>query len=249
MKTRMVLIFFLFFLCSVPGFAAEDDLLPDEAGPLVSQNMINILNANLENLFPITSQKIYFSAPEEAKYSDVGAETAVRIGTEDGKRYITLVANADGVREYSAFTGITEAYPTNFQITADVSLQDVYPEGSGGCFVGFTNYGISAYTAEDGAGQVVLLLNGQGAEIYICPQGAESGSHFIISETSRWSGKLSLIHLLGHTYAYFNGTYLGQYHDGVKGPVQLIYGASTFGGGDIASCSFDNLVVKKVDSK
>ena len=207
--------------------------------------MLDILNANISNIFPITSQKVNFGEFEEPWYSDVGQQTVVRIGTEFGKKNIILYANADSVHDYLAYHKINDAYPSDFHMTMDVTINDAFPDKQAGCFVGFTNYGITAFKEADAPTEVVYLINGQESDIFTKGHFAASGTHHIVADTPRRSGKLTIAHLMGHTFVYVNGSYVGQYHDGMKGPLQLIFGAAVFSEGDTADCTFDNLVIRK----
>ena len=234
---------FLFLSFCFPVFAEGED---PAAGPAVEQTMLDILNTNISNIFPITSQKVNFGEFEEPWYSDVGPQTVVRIGTEFGKKNMILYANADSVHDYLAYHKINDAYPSDFHMTMDVTINDAFPDKQAGCFVGFTNYGITAYKEADASTEVVYLINGQESDIFTKGHFAASGTHHIVAETLRTSGKLTIAHLMGHTFVYVNGNYVGQYHDGLKGPLQLIFGAAVFSEGDTADCTFDNLVIRKV---
>ena len=216
------------------------------AGPEVKQTVLDILNGNINNIFSITSQKENFGEFEEPWYSDVGPQTVVRTGTEFGKKNIILYANADSVHDYLAYSKINDAYPSDFHMTMDVTINDAFPNKQAGCFVGFTNYGITAFKKEDAPTEVIYLINGQESDIFSKGHFDDSGTHHIVAETGRRSGKLTIAHLMGHTFVYANGSYVGQYHDGMKGPLQLIFGAAVFSEGDTADCTFDNLVIRKV---
>ena len=230
-------------ICVSPVFAQEETA----ADPYtVSDEMTAMLSANLDNLFPLNSQKYNFMTPAEALYSDVGPRTVVRKKTGEGKRNILLIANADGVHEYLAYDGIDTAYPSNFMLTMDVTAADVFPQDQGGCFVGFTNQGVTAFSADDGGVAVNLVINGKTAELYIKEIYADAGRRISLGEMARESSKLSIIHLMGHTYAYINGKYMGQFHDGIKDGFRLIYGSAVYGEGDTAECIFDNLLIRKV---
>ena len=234
---------FLFLSFCFPVFADGED---PAAEPAVKQTMLDILNANISNIFPITSQKENFGEFEEPWYSDVGSQTVVRTGTEFGKKNIILYANADSVHDYLAYNKINDAYPSDFHMTMDVTINDAFPDKQAGCFVGFTNYGITAFKEEDAPTEVIYLINGQESDIFSKGHFAPSGTHHIVAETPRRSGKITIAHLMGNTFVYINGSYVGQYHDGLKGPMQLIFGAAVFSEGDTADCTFDNLVIRKV---
>ena len=213
---------------------------------MVSEEMIGILTANLDNLFPLNSQKYNFMTPAEALYSDVGTQTVVRKKTGEGKRNILLIANADGVHEYLAYDTIDTAYPNDFMLTMDVTAADVYPDKQGGCFVGFTNLGVSAFSAAEGAVAVSAVIDGKTVQIYVKEPDADAGTHISLGDLARQSSKLSIIHLTGHTYVYINGKFMGQYHDGIRGGLRMIYGSAVFTEGDTAECTFDNLLIRTV---
>lgn len=220
-------------LNTVPGIQVDDE-------------MVQILNQNLGSLFPITSIREYFNEPAAAVYTDDGPATVIRIENERGKRNISIFANADSVHDYIGYSAIDDAYPSNFYMTMDVTPNDVYPAGQGGCFVGFTEYGYSALSEADNAMMVSLLTDGANPMIFVKENSADAGSRYALSSSLKGSAKLSVIHLTGHTYVLINGMILGQFHDGKKGPFRLIFGAAVFPDGDTADCTFDNLVIRKL---
>lgn len=243
MKPTAILL--LILLCFVlPGVSGEG-LAPDP-GRKVSDDMIEVLTQNLDNLFPITSMKQYFNEPEHALYSDDGMETVIEIANDQGKRNIRIFANADGEHDHMAYDAIDDGYPIDFQMTMDVTIHDTWPMGQGGCFVGFTSYGVSAFHDEDGAETIALLSDAKNTEIYFKTHDTASGEHFPLETRGRETMKLSILHLTGHTYVYIDNNYAGQLHDGLEGPFRMLYGAALFENGDSASCSFDNLAVRKL---
>ncbi len=247
MKRLMMLLILLFIAGNfVYPVYAQEKAGPAEDPRTVSEEMIEVLTSNLENLFPLNSLKKNFMEPAEALYSDVGPGTMVRTETENGKRKILLLANADGIHDHMAYETIDEAYPNDFQLTMDVTVGDIFPESRGGCFVGFTNDGVSAFSGAEGSITVSLLIDGLTAEIFITDPDTDSGAHIPLGELVRKTSKLSIIHLTGHTYVYINGNFMGQYHDGKKGGFRLIYGSAVFPEGDTADCTFDNLLIRKV---
>jgi len=132
----------IILLLSMLPVSAQEPGSDDFANlPTVSEEMIEVLTHNLENFFPITRKKEFFSMQEEYLFSDVGPDTIVRIGTESGRRRITLFVNSDSVHDCSAIEAITSEYPRDFQLIMDVTVNDAFPRGEGGCFIGFTNSG------------------------------------------------------------------------------------------------------------
>ena len=249
LKTVMLLFCLLIFgiytvFMDVDSSYAES--LPEN--PVVSEEMLDILINNLDRFFPITSLKEYFTEAVPVEYSDDGPDTVIRIGTNLGKRNILIFANADFVHDHSGFSRIDDLFPDNFQLTMDVTVNDVWPESKGGCFIGFTNYGVSAFSGTEGAEMVTLLTDGNEAELYVKNKAVDSGIHYSMGSITRNPSKLSIIHLTEHTYVFLNGQYAGQYHDGKSGPFQLIFGAAVFADGDTAGCTFDNLVLRKLSN-
>lgn len=212
----------------------------------VDDNMLEILNGNLDNLFGIYAVKEYFNPYQEALYSDDGSETIIEIENDQGKRNIRMFANADSVHDHIAYEPIDDAYLKNFMLTMDVTVRDAWPEGQGGCFIGFTNYGVSAYHGRDGAQTVALVSDGMNTEIYAKNHDLDAGEHFTLEARSKEKSKLSIVHLTGHTYVYIDGKYAGQLHDGQDGPFRLLYGAALFTEGDSAYCTFDNMIIRKL---
>ena len=247
-RIRFLLICVIFGLVSVSAAYAQDAAETPSDPYAVSDEMIRVLSGNLDNIYPISSLRVNFMAPAEALYSDVGPDTMVRKERADGKQNILIAANNDGIHDHNAFDGVDAMYPSDFRFTMDVTLHDVYPKDQGGCFIGFTNEGLNP--ADEEAGLTVnLLTNGEDAVLYLKTEGEDAGVRIPLGKIARTTVKLSDVHLTRHTIVFVNGTYMGQFHDGLSGGFRLIYGASLFPGGDLANCSFDNLAVRKVNTK
>ena len=217
--------------------------VPDTAE--VSEQMIDTLTENLDNIFVLRSLEDAFNSPMPAQYSDVGAATVVDISNQNGMRNISLYANADNVHDYSSVTKLNTGNLQNFYFAMEVRVNDIYPAGSGGCFIGYTNETTSAVQEEE-IKTIGLLVDGSNAEFYIREAGADAGEHNRITLSAGHSYNLILIRFTGRTFAYINGHYAGQYNDELNGPFQLVYGTTVFSDGDNALCSFDNLNIRKV---
>ena len=211
----------------------------------VSDQMIDVMAENIENIFVIRGLEEPFNNPMPSQYSDVGDATVVDINNQEGSRNISLYANADNVHDYSSVAKLNAGNLQNFYFEMEVRVNDVYPAGSGGCFIGYTNQTTSAVQEED-IKTIGLLVDGSGAEFYVKGNEADSGEHIQLERSSGRSNTLVLIRFTGQTFAYVNGNYAGQYHDDLSGPFQLVYGSTAFSDGDNALCSFDNLIIRKV---
>ena len=212
---------------------------------VVSDQMIDVMTDNLENIFVIRGLEDPFNTPMAAQYSDVGNATVVETSNQDGMRNISLYANADNVHDYSSVAKLNAGNLQNFYYEMEVKVNDVYPAGSGGCFIGYTNETTSAVQEEE-VKTIGLLVDGDNAEFYIKGKDADSGEHIQIKRSEDDTYSLVLVRFTGQTFAYVNGYYAGQYHDGLSGPFQLVYGTTVFSDGDNALCGFDNLYIRKV---
>ena len=228
-----------------PLDTAEAEALADPHR--ISPEMIEFLSSNLENVFPLQSLKESFITPVIPMYSDFGPDTAVQTRTREGQQTIRLFVNSDSVHEYNSLFTVNSGNLKNFMFTMDVTIEDVFPAGQGGCFIGYKNDSVTAYAKEDAA-LVALLANPQGVEFYRKDNRADSGTHTPISESMQHSYKLTVIRLTGLTFALIDGKFAGQFYDNEEGPFQLVYGSAVFKDGDTASCSFDNLAVRKVNN-
>ena len=244
-KITFVLLMIILLLSALAAEGESPFLGPDPERK-VDETMLEILNGNLDNLFGIYAVKEYFNPPQETLYSDDGGETIIEIGNDEGKRNIRMFANADSVHDHIAYEPIDDAYLKNFMLTMDVTVRDAWPKGQGGCFVGFTNYGVSAYHGRDGAQTVALVSDGMNTEIYAKNRDLDAGEHFALETGGKEKAKFSVVHLTGHTYVYIDGKYAGQLHDGQDGPFRMLYGAALFTEGDSAYCTFDNMIIRKL---
>ena len=238
---------------SIPTSAPTNEPTPEPAVTpepvtdpnVVSDQMIEVMTDNIDNIFVIRGLEDVFNTPMAAQYSDVGNATVVETSNQDGIRNISLYANADNVHDYSSVAKLNAGNLQNFFYYMDVQVNDIYPAGSGGCFIGYTNETTSAVQEEE-VKTIGLLVDGDNAEFYIKGKDADSGEHIQIKRSEDDSYSLVLVRFTGQTFAYVNGYYAGQYHDGLSGPFQLVYGTTVFSNGDNALCGFDNLYIRKV---
>ena len=242
-KLALSLILMITLLLTYPGYAEESS---DSHDRKVSDEMIEILSQNLDNLFPITVQRHYFNEPEQPLYSDDGSETIIETYSDHGKRYVRIFANNDYIHDHFAVDFIPYDYQTDFQLTMDIEVNDAWPLGQGGCMLGFTNDGVSAFSDAE---SIAVVTDSRNLEIYHKNKADDAGTIYMLETRGKSPIKLSLVHMTGHTYVYVDGTYAGQLHDGLNGPFRLMYGSVLFNGGESAWCTFDNLVIRKLEKK
>ena len=92
------------------------------------------------------------------------------------------------------------------------------------------------------------MANGSGVGFYVKTKSEDAGTFTRVSDQVSDKYTITIVRFTGQTYAYVDGEYAGQLQDTNAGPFQLFYGVSVLAGGDDASCSFDNLSVKKVNN-
>ena len=214
----------------------------------VSDSMLKVLIKNLDNLFPINSMEDFFTNPTVATYSDAGAATAIQTSNQDGFRNIVMFANSDTVHDYSAVTKLNAGNLQNFYFSMDVLVNDIFPNNQGGCFIGYVNEPINGKVTEESVATIGLLLSESTVTLDVKEKTADAGIHMQLDKHSnqRNQKKLSIIRLTGQTFFFVDDEFISQYHDGKNGPFQLVYGTTVFADGETTSCSFDNLIVRKV---
>ena len=246
MKKQIVpIIFIILFIVMLPA-SAEDEYTNFDPDRNVSDEMIEVLSQNIENLFPLFVKRDYFTSPTDPFYSEDSSDSIIEIINDYGIQNIRMFANADGEHEHMAYEIFNSDFLTNFIMTIDVTINDTWPAAQGGCFVGFTNNGIAA---DDDAVTVALVTDVNHNEIYRKEYSEDIGSHYLLESRRINPVKLSIVHLTGHTYVFMQDSFIGQLHDGESGPFYPIYGTILFENGDSAGCSFDNLVIRKASSK
>ncbi len=214
----------------------------------VSDQMLDVLVKNRDNLFPIRSLENEFSNIAAATYSDVGSATAVQTSTQDGQHNILMFANADSIHDYNVVTKLIAWNLQNFLFSMKVTLNDVYPKNQGGCFIGYTNEPVNAVKTEETVETISFLMSDSSVMLYVKEKEAKTGAFSPISSSTGqgYQMKLTIVRLTGQTFFFLGDKFIGQHHDGNSGPFQLVYGTTVFANGDTANCSFDNLVVRKV---
>ena len=241
--TRLQLIEYL----ESEGFTGEQAFYgADNCGASWS-DMLEVFSNNLDNLFPIRALEDKFTTPMQSLYSDIGNATAIQTSNQDGIRTLSLFANSDRIHDNNLITRINSGQMQNFMLTMDITVNDVFPAGSAGCFVGYIN-DLAAAKQEEESTLVLLMADGKGIGFYRKTKSEDSGSFTRIWDGISSKYSLSIIRFTGQTYAYIDGIYAGQFQDTNAGPFQLIYGNSVMANGDDAICSFDNLSVRKVNN-
>lgn len=226
----------------IPVISAAAPGNPDR-GELISDAMVEIITENRFNLFPVTSIKYWFTQPVDAYLTNAGDDSVVRVITENGRQEVIIFVNKDGLHDHIGSVNIDSEYPDNFEINVDVVVNDAYPQQQSGCFIGFSD---PEFAAAESSYAAALLFDGQSAGIYFKEAGNDSGTFTPLTETKSNEVKMSFLHLFSHTMVFINDKYAGQFHDGIAGPLRVIYGAMTLRDGDTANCWFDNLDIKMI---
>ncbi|GAP39688.1 Ltp family lipoprotein [Flexilinea flocculi] len=215
---------------------------------VVNDSMIKVLIKNLDNLFPIKVMEDFFSNPMVATYSDVGSATAIQTSNQDGYRNIVMFTNSDSVHDYRAVTKLNAGNLQNFYLSMDIQVNDVFPGNQGGCFIGYVNEPISINGTEESVSTIGLLLSDSAVILDVKEKTADAGIQMQLDtfSTQRNQKKMTIVRLTGQTFFFVDDVFVSQYHDGKNGPFQLVYGTTVFANGETTSCSFDNLIVRKV---
>ena len=234
-------LFFLLICCLILTISS---MLPVSAQEL-SEEMIQVVNDNLDNFFPLTLISEGFETKRAAARGNIGPETATEYGTDNGTRNILLYSNPDGINTYAFIENTNAGNLKNFYFEIDVIPNDIYPYNGGGCYLGYVNEFIAGVSAEEPVENVSLILSDA---IYMESRNGDAaeGERTKLADFDGTKKKLSIIRLTGETLFYADGELIGTYHDGKKGPFQLRYGAIAFPNGEVTDCSFDNLTVRKV---
>jgi hypothetical protein len=224
--------------------SASLNLSADESG--LSENAPDDPRVNPEAILTRISQKELFIDPKSVSFSDIGPGTMVQTWDEFGKRNMVLFVNTDGVHDRIASAAMDREFPDNFQLTMDVTVNDVFPKNQGGCYIGFSNEKTASSADPAEINTILFLLNEEGAELCIKSGESDTCTRNFVSRPEKKEAKLSVVHYLENTYLFIDDIYIGQYHDAMNDYFELMYGPVVFADGDTADCSFDNLMVRRM---
>lgn len=208
----------------------------------VSSEIAEIIQNNRDNLFPISLVKNIFSEQVDEVLSHVGENSIMRIVTEYGQQDIDLFVNTDSIHDLFGKINFDGEYPENFEISVNVTVRDVYPKKRGGCFVGFTDNGMTKSPDTD---EFLFVFDGNSGMFYNKKGGNDAGEVLFEEPLSEKTARITISHLTGHTFVFINDICVGQYHDGKYAPFRISYGVMTFADGKTACCSFDDLDIRK----
>ena len=236
MRRLCILLFCCFAVLlnsGIPVFAGE-----------ISEEMVGVISGNLDNIFPLSAKKEGFDLPVGESRGDLGPATAMIAGTADGTRNFFFYANADGATNYNYEEKLNTGSLKNFCYSIDVTVNDLYPEGEGGCGVGYVNDALG-YTTDTEVLSTGLLVSDA---VYLETHHKDERPHEFVKLASldKNEVRLTIVRLMGETFFYADDEFIGQFHDGKQGPFQLFYGMEAFRNGEAAECSFDNIEIRKV---
>lgn len=227
--------------------AAPDAVLSlNPENDVVRKEITDLLRADHESFFPIRIVNDSFSQQVDAVLKNIDPDSLMRVVSEYGQQDIDLFVNTDMIHDHIGKINFDLDYPKNFEISVDVNVRDVYPQSRGGCYIGFSEKGMSNNT--DPA-EYYFVTDGKNVMFYCKTENSSSGELFPIDSVSEGIIKLSVTHLTGHVFLWVNDACVGQFHDGNYGKLRLSYGALTLNDGETACCSFDNLSIRKVGSE
>ncbi len=213
---------------------------------VVIREVSDVLQFDHESFFPIRILDDSFSKQVDAVLKYVDDDSVMRIISEYGSQDIDFFVNSDMIHDHIGRINFDKEYPKNFEISTDVIARDVYPKSRGGCYIGFSEKGMSKNAD---AAEYFFVIDGQSVMLYYKTVGSSSGRVFPVASVSEGPVRIAVTHLTGHIFFWVNDVCVGQYHDGKSGNFRLSYGAVTFSGGETACCSFDNLLVRKVGAE
>ena len=215
----------------------------DPAMPAVSSEMVEVIQNNRGNLYPINLVNDNFSDQVDAILSYPRPDSVMRVVTEYGRQDIDLFVNTDLTHDLYGKINFDGEYPENFEISADVTVRDVYPKKRGGCFVGFTDNGMTKSPDTD---EFLFVFDGNSGMFYNKKGVNDAGAVLFEEPLPEKKARITISHMTGHTFVFINDICVGQYHDGKYAPFRISYGVMTFADGKTSCCTFDDLVIRKV---
>lgn len=209
---------------------------------IVGKEITDLLRIDHESFFPVRIVNDSFSQQVDAVLKNIDPDSLMRVVSEYGQQDIDLFVNTDMIHDHIGKINFDLDYPKNFEISVDVNVRDVYPQSRGGCYIGFSEKGMS--NNADPA-EYFLVTDGKNVMFYYKTE-SSSGELFPVDSVPEGIIKIAVTHLTGHIFLWVNDVCVGQFHDGKYGRLRLSYGALTFNDGETACCSFDNLSIRKV---
>ncbi len=231
----------LFFCCFALWLNSAASVRAEE----ISEEMIGVITENLDNFFPLNTKKETFDLPVGESRGNIGPATALITGTSDGTRNILLYVNTDGQTGYLYEEKLNTGNLKNFYYSIDVTVNDIYPAGEGGCGVGYVNDSLGYSTDSEIMSAGLLISDAVYMEIHDKGSGEKTLTRVAPLENNEIN--LTIVRLMGETFFYADETFVGHFHDGKQGPFQLFYSTEAFSSGESAECSFDNITVRKVN--
>ena len=137
-----------------------------------------------------------------------------------------------------------DAFEDEYHISVKMLLREEFPEGSGGCWLRYTN------VLSKGEGSESGLILFPGREAYaITPVGNLNDLNYSAVEDLTDLNPYNVItfdfiRLDGVSYIYANKTFLFSYEDGYDGNMSFEGGAELFEDGNRIRCDFDDFTMR-----
>lgn len=234
---NFVLLLFLLmfvFICTV------------SAAPTVTDDKIAEVYGDLESLFPLLTYTNEFSVQTPIKLQAFsGVKAAYDMQTRKGAMWVNLYANGDTSNLYYLPAGTTPGDTGSFYFALDVTIDDLYPEDTGGCGIQYT----SVPASRNATPVSVSFYMGQDAGASRTTAEGKTDIDLVAGSEENVAGgkyRLEVVRILGYAFFFVDGTYVGQVCDEISDPVVVTFGPSLFEAGEYISCAFDNAIYRQV---
>ncbi|MBR6090189.1 MAG: hypothetical protein IKP86_09670 [Anaerolineaceae bacterium] len=150
----------------------------------------------------------------------------------------------ESVRTGNYRLNFTSGWMDDYHVSVSVLRGEDFPQGSGGCWLRYTNMLTKSKGKETG-----LILFPEKEAYAIAPSDDED--ELVYTFVEDLSGlslnnmiKFDFIRLSGVTFIYVNGQYLFSYYDGFDGKMSFEAGSELYEGGNRVRCDFDNFIMR-----
>ncbi len=238
MAAKKVLLFGLAFLLLITAASAYAEE--------VSPEKVQWIYDHYEDLFTLKSYEMVFTQTSPIQfnsYEDGSANGRQESGGIEREVYYA------GEEISMTGSGYRTDFPhvKDFYLSFNIAVNDIYPSGKGGCAVGYTNSPL--VNKEDSMdvllslGDTILAYAGGGKYQYKDQPIPLSNVKDYVRDNSM--KKVEIIRMLGTTFFFVEGKYVGQYADGLDSQVMPAYGVKSVVGAEVVACQFSDLFVRQ----
>ncbi len=203
---------------------------------------------DIDKHFPRILYQDTFDDYWEEESFDMDEKTLISRYQNNGKFGVTYLSSPPVEKRYDSwylfYTDLDLGSLSDFAFHIDASITDEYPEGTGGCFIQYSD----RFVVGKENSHAFQVLLGYDISKYAKVQDETFEEKLLDISEHHEIGKMyavDIIRLNGTTYVYLDGEFMFEHVDGFDSRFTWFIGLFLLENGEEAKCHFDSMIVRR----